>query len=89
MGKDITKQDIVPWAFVDTLAANVDNKKLTDKAFRELCRTTVPHVDTSKPRELRAMCIDLIREYRSVYGVNLLGPFVSKIDRLQHHLTEG
>ena len=31
--------------FVHTLAVNVDNKKLTDEAFREIVRNTIAHVE--------------------------------------------
>ena len=31
--------------FVQTLAVNVSNKKLSDEAFRELVRNTVMHVE--------------------------------------------
>lgn len=31
--------------FVQTLAANVDNDKLSDKQFREFVRSTLPIVD--------------------------------------------
>jgi hypothetical protein len=35
--------------FLTTLAANVDNKKLTDEQFREFVRNTLPIVDFPKP----------------------------------------
>lgn len=34
--------------FVKTLAANVDNEKLTDEAFREMVRNTLPIVSGGK-----------------------------------------
>lgn len=32
-------------SFVQMLAANVDNAKLTDEAFREMVKNTLPHVE--------------------------------------------
>jgi len=40
LGSKITARN-----FVHTLAVNVNNKKLTDEAFRELVRNTVAHVE--------------------------------------------
>lgn len=36
--------------FVKTLAANVDNEKLSDEAFREFVRNTLPIVSGSKTK---------------------------------------
>lgn len=32
-------------SFVGTLAANIDNDKLSDKEFRQFCRNSVPNVE--------------------------------------------
>lgn len=36
--------------FCATLAANVDNEKLSDEAFREFVRNTISIVDYEEPR---------------------------------------
>lgn len=37
--------------FVATLAANIDNKKVTNKQFREFVRNTLPIVQYSRPED--------------------------------------
>lgn len=37
--------------FCGTLAANVDNAKLTDAEFREFVRNTLPIVDYPRPKK--------------------------------------
>jgi hypothetical protein len=37
--------------FVATLAVNVDNKKVTNKQFREFVRNTLPIVQYSRPED--------------------------------------
>ncbi|GAG23661.1 unnamed protein product [marine sediment metagenome] len=32
-------------SFVETLAVNIDNKELSDEAFRQFCRNTVPSIE--------------------------------------------
>ena len=39
--------------FVATIAANVDNDKLSDKDFRDFIRNTLPIVEYNKPSKER------------------------------------
>ncbi len=44
--------------FCATLAANVNNKKLSDKKFREFVRSTLPIVEYPRPEEFEESNFD-------------------------------
>jgi len=82
------EKNIPAYSFVDTLIANVDNDKMPDEDFREICRNTLPSVNTTDLKDLAALARELIDRQREIHGVSLDGPMFSTVRKIQHFMSE-